>query len=128
MGPGVSQCLASCLAVQSAACAITTGGAATSASCVLCHDVLQPISFQIRCMMVMRAALWLWHKESPWQLVDLCAGDSRSAEMRYESAWRMGQWQRGTDQSSTLPGCPVGTNEAVLGCLRVSVRLTNLAA
>lgn len=54
------------------------------------------------------------------QLVEWCAGDSRSAEMRYESAWRMGQWQRGAEQIITVPGRSVGTNEAILGCLKVS--------
>ena len=61
-------------------------------------------------------------------LREWCTGDSRSAEMRYESAWRMGQLQQGTNQSSTVPGRPVGTNEAVLGCLRVSVCLTSFAS
>lgn len=54
------------------------------------------------------------------QRVDCSAGDSRSAEMRYESAWRMGQWQRGAEQSGTVPGRPVRANEAILGCLKVS--------
>ena len=48
-----------------------------------------------------------------------CAGNSRSAEMRYESAWRMGQWQSCEELHSAVPGRPVGTNEAVLGCLKV---------
>ena len=54
------------------------------------------------------------------QLVECCAGDSRSAEMRYESAWRMGQWQRSAEQSGAAVARSVGTNEAVLGCLKVS--------
>lgn len=58
--------------------------------------------------------------QSMKQLVEWCAGDSRSAEMRYESAWRMGQWQSSAQQSGAAPGRPVGTNEAVLGCLKVS--------
>ena len=59
-------------------------------------------------------------KQSMKQLLEWCAGDSRSAEMRYESAWRMGQWQSSAQHSGAAPGRPVGTNEAVLGCLKVS--------
>lgn len=43
--------------------------------------------------------------------------------MRYESAWRMGQWQSCAEMHSAVPGRPVGTNEAVLGCLKVATLL-----
>ena len=39
--------------------------------------------------------------------------------MRYESAWRMGQWNSPFDQAEVTPGQPVGTNQAIQGCLKV---------
>ena len=57
-----------------------------------------------------------------------CAGDSRSSEMRYESAWRMGQWDSPFAQAEITPGQPVGTNQAIQGCLKVHRILSELVS